>query len=205
MNKAASPADVRRDLRGRLAAARAALPAPMRMQAAETVATLFQQQPALPDGYVAGYWAMRGELPLHVLQLRLVPGQVWCLPCIQPDGSLRFAPWRPGDPLVSNRFGIPEPDLAADSQLEAAQMSVILLPLLGFTREGTRLGSGGGYYDRTLAFRRSSSPPPRLLGIAYAMQEIEYLAAEPWDVPMDAVITEHGLIPMAAQVTQDPS
>ncbi len=204
MNQAASLAGAKRQLRARLAAARAAIPAPVRMQAAESIASLFRQLPARP-GYVAGYWAMRGEIPLHVLQLRLAPGQVWCLPCIQSDGSLSFAPWRPGDALVSNRYGIPEPDLDAASQLPAEQMWAILLPLLGFTRAGIRLGSGGGYYDRTLAFRRASGPPPQLLGVGYAMQEIGHLAAEPWDVPMDAVITEREFITIAAPCGQDAS
>src|SRR5690606_26994955 len=98
-----------------------------------------------------------GELPLHFVQLRLAPGQVWCLPCLQDDGSLRFAPWRPGDALKPNRYGIPEPDVAPSSTLAGADLAVVLMPLLGFDAAGHRLGMGGGYYDRSFAFRRDDA------------------------------------------------
>jgi 5-formyltetrahydrofolate cyclo-ligase len=147
---------------------------------------------------------MGGELPLHVLQLRLPAGVVWCLPCIQPDDVLRFAPWRPGDPLVSNRFGIPEPDLGPEAQLEASDMALIVLPVLAFSSVGQRLGMGGGFYDRTLAFRRGATPPPRLVGVAYAAQEAPRWDDEPWDVRLDAIVTERGMIePDAGSPTDD--
>ena len=189
------PIAAKRALRAQLRAARRALPPSERMRVAEAIVAPLL---ALPEfqaaGYVAGYWATDGEVPLHVLQLRLPAHARWCLPCIQADGSLRFAPWRPGDPLVSNRFGIPEPDLMPESQLQADEMSLILLPLVGFDRRGRRLGMGGGFYDRTLAFRAARPvPPPRLVGVAYAAQEVDTLPDEAWDVPLDAVVTERGL------------
>ncbi len=122
--------------------------------------------------------------------MRLRADQVWCLPCIQPDKSLRFAPWRPGDELVSNRYGIPEPALAPESQLPPETMAVILLPLLGFSRSGMRLGMGGGYYDRSLGFRQRQPPPPLLVGVGYAFQELPSLQPDAWDVRMDAVVSE---------------
>ena len=189
------PAARKRELRASLRAQRQALPAPMRMAAAEAVAARLQSHPSFArPGYVAGYWAMGGELPLHVLQLRLRPDQIWCLPCLKDDGSLRFAPWRSGDALVSNRFGIPEPDLAPASLLDPSQMSLVLLPLLGFDRDGNRLGMGGGFYDRSFAFRRRQPAPPLLLGVGYAFQELPGLAPESWDVPLDGIVTENELI-----------
>ena len=185
----------RAQLRAAMRARRQALPAPLRMQAAQAVARHFLDTHAAAPGYVAGYWAMGGELPLHVLQMRLAPGQSWCLPCLEDDGTLRFAPWRPGDELVSNRFGIPEPALAPSSRLDAAELSVVLLPLVAFSAAGVRLGMGGGFYDRTLAFRRSLPAPPRLVGVGYDLQRVETLSAEDWDVPLDAVLTESGLHP----------
>ena len=192
-SSAAAPG--KRELRANLRSRRLALPATERIQAAEAVARHLQQHPSFDQsGYVAGYWAMAGEVPLHVLQMRLKPGLVWCLPCIQPDTTLRFAPWRPGDELVSNRFGIPEPAMAPESQLTAEAMAVILLPLVGFSRSGQRLGMGGGYYDRSLAFRQRQPAPPVLIGVGYAFQELPALATEPWDVALDAVATERELI-----------
>jgi 5-formyltetrahydrofolate cyclo-ligase len=195
----------KRALRAGLRAQRLALPAIDRMQAAEAIVAPLLHSPLFSrPGYVAGYWAMAGELPLHVLQMRLRPDQVWCLPCIQPDLSLRFAPWRPGDPLVSNRYGIPEPDLAAASQLAAADMAVILLPLLAFDRAGQRLGMGAGYYDRSLGFRQQQPAPPALIGVGYAFQETALPAADTWDVRLDAVVSERELIDCTAAAGRLP-
>ncbi len=181
----------KRELRKRLRAMRLALPAAARMRAAEAVVPhLLSLAELRSPGYVAGYWAMHGELPLHVLQMRLPAGVVWCLPCIQAGGSLRFAPWRPGDPLVSNQFGIPEPDLSPDALLRAEDMAAIVVPLLGFNRAGQRLGMGGGFYDRTLAFRKSAAMPPRLVGVGYATQEVADLPVDDWDVRLDTVVTD---------------
>ena len=66
------------------------------------------------------------------LQLRLPTPLIYCLPLLHDDGSLRFAPWRNGDPLVTNRYGIPEPDLHPASALHADDMAMIVLPLVGF-------------------------------------------------------------------------
>ena len=185
----------RRELRSRLRRRRREATPAERMAAAEGIAKNLLAHPRFPaEGYVAGYWAMQGEVPLHLLQMRLGEGRVWCLPCVQPDQSLLFAPWRPGDPLVSNQFGIPEPDVERASMLEAAAIAVVVMPLVGFGRDGQRLGTGGGYYDRSLAFRRHQPAPPWLVGAAYSFQQVESLAAREWDVRMDAIATESELI-----------
>ncbi|MGH8446644.1 MAG: 5-formyltetrahydrofolate cyclo-ligase, partial [Solimonas sp.] len=72
-------------------------------------------------------------------------------------------------------------------------LDAILLPLLGFDAHGNRLGTGGGYYDRWLA-RPRVAQRPRYLGYAYALQQIERVPREPWDVRLDAVITENKVI-----------
>lgn len=181
----------RPELRSQLRERRAAIPPGQRLAAADAVARQLADRPGLHEpGYVAGYWAMNGELPLHSVQLRLAPGQVWCLPVLRPGGRLRFAPWKPGDPLAGNRYGIPEPVVEPAATLAPEAMSLVLLPLLGFDRAGNRLGMGGGYYDRSFAFRRGRPAPPRLVGVAYACQEVPALDAQDWDVPLDALATE---------------
>ena len=64
------------------------------------------------------------------------------------------------------------------------------------TAPGTRLGYGGGYYDRTLASLRKT---PRLIGFAFAAQELDFIPREPHDVPLDAVVTEQGVLQFAAR------
>lgn len=92
-------------------------------------------------------------------------------------------------PLVNNRYGILEPSTKYIKP--TAQLDIILMPLVGFDRLGNRLGMGGGYYDRALAFKRRQAwrKKPLLIGLAFDGQEIQQLAAQPWDIPMDAVAT----------------
>jgi 5-formyltetrahydrofolate cyclo-ligase len=199
-------AETRAPLRAGLRARRRAIPASQRIAAAERIAGHLLALPILPAaGDVAGYWAMDGEIALHAFQLRLPPGLRWCLPVLTGDG-LRFARWRPGEPLAPNRFGIPEPAVTADALLEPRHMAMVLVPLVGFDSQGRRLGMGGGWYDRAFAYRNAAAAAaaddasgggttaphrqPWLVGTAFAAQQVDALAAESWDVPLDAVCTE---------------
>lgn len=174
---------------------RLAQPAAQRMQAAEAIANhLANLSEWNAANYIAGYWACGGELPLHVVQMRMQAPKIWCLPVVQSDNTLKFAPWRSGDDLVSNQFGIPEPDISPTSALDANSMSIVLLPVLAYTRNGQRLGMGGGYYDRSFAFRQSKVAPPLLIGVAYSCQEAESLPAEAWDIKLDMLINEHEVL-----------
>ena len=166
---------VERDaLRRELRARRRALPAAERIAGADALATRLFALPFFPaTGYVAGYWAMDGEIGLHSWQLRLPPGLVYCLPVLADDETLRFAPWRPGDELVTNRYGIPEPDVDPRTGLTATEMALIVVPLVGFDAAGHRLGMGGGWYDRTLAFRQHRSAPPHLVGVGFEAQRVQ--------------------------------
>ncbi|WP_024867680.1 5-formyltetrahydrofolate cyclo-ligase [Pseudoxanthomonas suwonensis] len=194
-------APLRRELRER----RRALPAAVRIAAAEALARRILALPFLPrEGYVSGYWAMDGEIGLHVLQLRLPPGLVWCLPVLDGD-LLRFAPWRSGDPLVTNRFGIPEPAVEPSSALPPQELALAVMPLVGFDAAGQRLGMGGGWYDRSFAFRRDRAAPPWLVGVGFAAQQVPALAAADWDVVPDAICTEQATLLRDPARTTDPA
>jgi len=190
---------MRQDLRRELKSKRSQLGAHDKMAAAEAVALRIMAH--LPDtgGMLAGYWACAGELPLHILQMRLPANWIWCLPVVQPDRQLLFAPWRAGDDLATNQYGIPEPTLSPSSCLRPDELSAVLLPLLGFTRQGRRLGMGGGYYDASFAFRKTAPAPPTLIGVGFACQQLDALDAQPWDVDMDAIATEHEWLDCPAQ------
>ena len=182
-------------LRQQFKTKRTAISAAQRMQTADAIAQQLIKLPEwIPADYIAGYWASHGEVPLHIVQMRAQSPKVWCLPMLQTDKTLKFAPWRSGDPLVSNQYGIPEPDLLSSSALDATQISIILLPLLAYTRTGTRLGMGGGYYDRSLAFRAVHPSPPLLIGVAYSSQEADLLPTQEWDVKLDMLINEREVL-----------
>ncbi len=186
--------DAQHTLRDTLRERRLAIPAAARMAAAEAVAQHLLQLPALKKANtVAGYWAIGGELPLHSLMTGLTARTRYCLPMLQPDRTLRFAPWRTGDAIVANRYGIPEPANAVE-MLNPNVLNVVLLPLLGFTRNGDRVGTGGGWYDRSFAFRRTTAAPPLLIGTGFACQQIDDHVPHEWDVPLDAVVTERELL-----------
>jgi len=183
---------LRRELRER----RRALTAPIRIAAAESLADrllalpVFSAEAAPSSGFVAGYWAMDGEIGLHAFQLRLPSSLTYCLPMLHPDGLLRFAPWKPGDALVTNRHGIPEPAVDPDDALQAPQMTLVVLPLVGFDASCQRLGMGGGWYDRSFAFRHAQAAPPWLVGAAFDVQRVDAIDTEAWDVRLDAVCSE---------------
>src|SRR5262249_3210746 len=94
-----------------------------------------------------------------------------------------------------NHLGIEEP-VALGGAIGARWLDLVFLPLVGFDRPRVPLGAGGGYYDRGFAFRalRHSWHTPRLVGLAYAFQELEHITAAAHDVRMDAVVTEEGMI-----------
>lgn len=178
-------------LRSELRSQRRAIPAPQRIAAADALADRLLSLAFAPEsGYVAGYWAMDGEIALHSWQVRLPRTLVYCLPVLHADNQLRFAPWRPGDALVTNRFGIPEPDVEPASALLPEALSLVVMPLVGFDGDGRRLGMGGGWYDRSFAFRNASMPPPWLVGVGFDAQRVDRLATEAWDVSPDAICTE---------------
>jgi len=180
------------DLRAALRQARRAIPPDRRIAAAERLASQLLNLPFAPaSGNVAGYWALDGEIALNVWQLRLPETVRYCLPVLHDDGCLRFAPFSPGAALKPNRFGIPEPDLPASALLPAEAMTLVVVPLVGFDADGNRLGMGGGWYDRSFAFRQTRPAPPYLVGAAFAMQQVHSgLLPQPWDVRLDAVCCE---------------
>ena len=190
--------DARQSLRAELRARRKALHASERIAAANGVAgSLEQLADFLVDQRVAGYWAIDGELPLHIVVSNLARrDQQYCLPRITGPRQLSFVPWKSGADLESNRYGIPEPVCTKDDLLEPAELDIVLLPLLGFDRRGGRIGYGGGYYDASFAFlrERHEATRPLLVGVAYSAQEIEVIEQAPWDVRLDYVATETELI-----------
>ena len=94
--------------------------------------------------------------------------------------------WEQGAPLYPSGFGT----LAPSEIAPRAEPDVVVMPLLGFDRRGTRLGYGGGYYDRTLA---ASDPRPKTIGVGFELMRMKSIQPLPHDIPMDLVVTEAGV------------
>ena len=180
-----SKAQLRREAHAR----REALSTQYRADAAEQVARHFFDAIAFgADDVVAAYWRIRDELDCQPILVRLMDsGQRVVLPVVTGDETpLDMRVWEADQPLYEAGFGT----LAPADSAPRAEPDIILVPLLGFDGEGTRLGYGGGYYDRTLA---ALSRKPLLVGLAFDAQELPDIPREDHDMPLDAVVTESGV------------
>jgi 5-formyltetrahydrofolate cyclo-ligase len=187
----------RRSLRASLNARRRQVPPQQRAHLSQVVAQNVDRSLRLrSDWRIALYAALPFELDAApLLALAASRGCRVFLPRIdrrRASSAMRFVPMR--GPWRFNRLGIAEPQ--GSESLAARWLDVVFLPLVGFDRGGVRLGTGGGFYDRALAFRhlRQVWHAPRLVGLAYAFQEVERIEAAAHDVLMDAVVTEKGVI-----------
>lgn len=136
---------------------------------------------------LSGYWPMRGEAdPRPAMAAH--DGPV-CLPVVPGRAMpLIFRQWD-GGPLVDGPFGTAHP---ADSQ-PVLRPDVLIVPLAGFDLGGNRIGYGGGYYDRTLQLLRESGRATAI-GLAFAVQELPDIPAEPFDQPLDLIVTDRRII-----------
>jgi len=197
-------------LRRRLCAARAALgPVEQRRHARALARSLGKQTAFLRACRVGAYWSTNGELdPFPLLRLAHTRRKRCFLPVLRsrPHRKLWFLEYRPGDPLTDNRFGIPEPRLHNRRIRLPWALDLLLVPLVGFDARCNRLGMGGGYYDRTLAYlrRRRYWRRPRLIGIAHECQRVEALTPTPWDVPLDMIVTEARTCSLKIENTPQP-
>ena len=141
---------------------------------------------------VAAYRAVRGEVPLADL-LDGARREVFTLPRVVGD-DLEFVAWCEGQSFAPGSFGIPEP---VDGEVVAfADHDAVLVPLTAFDERCRRLGQGGGFYDRALA-SLSAGPGvgrPAAIGVAYSFQQVALVPQDRWDVPLDAVVTDTGVV-----------
>lgn len=147
---------------------------------------------------IAFYQAFRGELnPNLVLNHALEDGKLCYLPTLDPrsDESLIFVNYKHGDPLITNRFEIPEPIITPTNVIASSLLDLVIIPLVGFSANGDRLGMGKGYYDRTFSYKiqKEKYSKPILAGYAYEFQKCPNFDVKKWDVPLDCVITEKKL------------
>ena len=118
-------------------------------------------------------------------------GKMLCLPVVEPGRMLGFGLYSPGDPLRQGSFGISEP--LSREWVDISSIDLMFLPLVGFDPNGTRLGYGGGYYDRVLSGLETGKAQPVLAGLAFELQENAQLPCAAHDVPLQYVVTERGV------------
>ncbi|MHC8317177.1 5-formyltetrahydrofolate cyclo-ligase [Pseudomonas sp. LB3P31] len=186
----------RPQLRRMLRKARRALTASQQRQAARGLYTQLAQHPLFRRAkHISLYLPTDGEIdPRLLLRAAQRRGKVTYLPVLSawPRTRMVFQRIRPGEQLKPNRFRILEPRPNLARQRKVWTLDLVLLPLVGFDDVGGRLGMGGGFYDRSLAYlaRRKSWRKPTLLGLAHECQKVERLAQASWDVPLQGTVTD---------------
>ena len=113
------------------------------------------------------------------------------LPVTTPGEPLRFVV--PAGPLLDGPFGIRQP--GDGREVATDDLDLVLIPVVAADEMGNRVGHGAGFYDRTFARDRRTDPArPLLIGLCHAFQVVPRLEARSWDVPLDLVVTEIGLV-----------
>lgn len=141
-----------------------------------------------PGVILAGYVALGSEAdPSRLLVQAHEQGCTLALPhVISKSSPMRFLRWAPGDDLIEGPFGLMQPN----EQAEMVHPDVLLVPLVAFDDQLMRLGQGAGHYDRALSVLENSFA----VGLAWSIQHVAVLPHDPWDIPLDAVLTEKSWI-----------
>jgi 5-formyltetrahydrofolate cyclo-ligase len=141
-----------------------------------------------PGTTLAGYIAKESEAdPCSILLEAHRLGCKIALPHVTGRTvPMRFLRWTPGDALIPGPFGLMQPPEGA----EICDPDVALVPLLACDSRLMRLGQGAGHYDRALSILEDTTA----VGLAWSVQMAPSLITDPWDIPMDAVLTEQSWI-----------
>lgn len=186
-----SPHPDKSSLRRKLRQQRAALAHSERLQAELAAARQAVRRGLLrPGKRIAAYIPVGSEFsPWPLILMALKRGVEVYLPQVPRRGrQMRFVRFDQHAHWVNGKYDIPE--LQSGQACPTRQLDTVFLPLVGFDSEGSRLGQGGGYYDATFAFRRNRQhwKKPRLIGLAFACQRVDYLPRDHWDLRLDAVL-----------------
>jgi 5-formyltetrahydrofolate cyclo-ligase len=143
--------------------------------------------PGLARSRLAFCWPIKGEYDArHLARTLRERGALTALPVVvAPRMPLAFREWHPGIELATGPMDIPYPKDSAEVIPDA-----VLLPMNGWDSQGYRLGYGAGFFDRTLA---SLTKRPVVIGVTYEMARLDTIHPQPWDIPVEFVVTERGV------------
>ena len=186
------PVPDRAELRAKLIKARLALPDRLE-RAVELQSVLRTWLVSRREQSIGAYWPIKGEFDALPALYRWTEGapdgvvrRIGLPVADRATGQLRFHIWYPGCPMELDAYDIPKP-----KDTEEFAPALLVVPCLGFGPGGVRLGYGGGFFDRTLA---SISPRPVTVGVSYTHGFLPLLRSGPLDLPLDAMLTEDGVM-----------
>ena len=143
--------------------------------------------PGLARTRLAFCWPIKHEYDArHLAKTLRERGALTALPVVvAPKTPLAFREWHPGVELARGALDIPYPVNSPEITPDA-----VLLPMNGWDAQGYRLGYGAGFFDRTLA---SLAKKPVVIGVSYELARMETIHPQPWDIPVDYLVTERGV------------
>ena len=148
--------------------------------------------------HIAFYLPVRGEAdPSYLQTFEALADKKFYLPILSATKQhhLEFALYNETTPMKMNRFKILEPDIKQSELLsDPKQLDAVIMPLVAIDNKGNRIGMGGGFYDRTFAFRKNEQCKPHLIGFAYDFQLIDKQTPQQWDIPTDSIALQSNYI-----------
>ncbi len=167
--------------------ARASLTAAERQAASQAACRLLTDTVQPENKVISAYWPIGDEIDTRpFIETATEAGATLCLPVVlSRNAPLVFRSWTSEDRLEAGPHNTRHPSADAPELVP----DILIVPLLGFTRQGGRLGYGGGFFDRTLAKLRQNKEI-LAIGLAYAVQEVAKLPVDAHDQTLDWVVTE---------------
>ncbi len=144
--------------------------------------------------HIGLYSALHGEVSLADLFSSLsFLNKIAYYPRMNTDKTLTFLRVDKETSFVKNTLGIFEPQLQTEVSIQMFMLDLLLIPVVAFDATGSRLGRGGGCFDRSMASQR----PRCLMGVAYDYQYQDLIPNDPWDISLDMVVTEKNVYCMS--------
>ena len=138
---------------------------------------------------IGGYYPSNHEInDLEILNYFFIRGSTISLPQIKKKSQMEFYKWCKNDPLLINKYGIPEPETTI-----RVYPDILFVPLVAFDEELNRLGYGGGFYDRYIQ-KLSKIKKVVKVGLAFSFQKLKKIPVNKHDKKLDIIITEKDII-----------
>ncbi len=175
-----------------------------RLQKDEAIETALLSHPLFKAAdTILMYCSFRSEVnTMNYLQDILDMDKRLVLPVVDRRfGILRLFETRSPDELIKGYMGIPEPSIREGRQVMLSDIELVVIPGAGFDINGSRMGYGGGYYDRllshdmdTLSDAQERARRIRIIGLAFEEQIEDHIPTEPHDISIDIIITDKRVI-----------
>ena len=138
---------------------------------------------------IGGYYPTNYEIDdIEILNYFFKKGSIISLPKIKKKSQMEFYKWYKNDPLLVNKYGIPEPETT-----NRVYPDILFVPLVAFDKELNRLGYGGGFYDRYIQ-KISKIKKVVKVGLAFSFQKLKTIPINKHDKKLDIIITEKEII-----------